>query len=148
MAKSIIDIRWDNFDKLFEAFKAELWRKFPDEPEKGMVRKFSVAANLSERYASHLKCRRKPIGHAVARKIEVALGVPVAWMDQDHGELSASAIGTVSAPAVGASGEVLPPALADYLDMATEMFKQQPEEAQAAMMSLVLKTLRKKGSNQ
>ena len=85
--KPVTEIRYDNFDLLFEAFKQKVWREFPDEPEKGMLRRFAASVQippatpkgkgwvLSERYASHLNCRRKGMGHATARKIEEAQGL-------------------------------------------------------------------------
>lgn len=145
MLKSVTQARYENFDALFEAFRQKLWRDFPDEPEKGMLRKFAARANLSDRYASHLNCKRKPMGHAVARKIELAMGLPEMWMDQDHAGLSPAAVATVTEPVVSATtGEVQPPDVTHFMQMAAEIYAQMPARALAAILPLVLDAVRQR----
>lgn len=146
--KTSKEIRWDNFQLALRAFKEKRMSEFPDEPERGMLRRFAERvtnggySGFSERYASHLNARRKPIGTHVARSLEAALGLPSGWMDHAHGNLSAEALGTVTEPAVRVDGSVQPPALRAYLEMAEAVFRALPEEAQATVMSLATKALK------
>ena len=65
-----------------------LYKKFreanPHLPERGMLKMFADRIGLSDRYLSHIKCKRKNIGNNVARTIEEALGLPNGWMDREH----------------------------------------------------------------
>lgn len=82
--KTVSEIRHKNFLLLFEMFKQEVWSSWPDEPERGMLRKMSKAYGLSERWLSHVKVGRKTVGHNTARKLEDLFGLSVGWMDQEH----------------------------------------------------------------
>lgn len=75
--------RRENFIVLLSAFRAE----HADKPDRGMLKLFSEKLDISDRYLSHVKCGRKEIGHANARKIEEACKLPAGWLDQTHGEL-------------------------------------------------------------
>lgn len=67
-----------------------LFRQYRDAnshlPNRGMLKSFSERVGVSPVYLSHVKCGRKEIGGAVARKIEAACGHDVGWLDQSHGE--------------------------------------------------------------
>lgn len=82
--KTVSEIRHQNFLLLFEMFKKQVWASWPDEPERGMLRKMSKAYGLSERWLSHVKVGRKTVGHNTARKLEDLFGLSVGWMDQEH----------------------------------------------------------------
>lgn len=82
--RTVTELRHTNFLRLFETFKQQVWASWPDEPERGMLRRMSKTYRLSERYLSHVKCGRKPIGHATARKLETLFGLSVGWMDAEH----------------------------------------------------------------
>ena len=82
--KTVTEVRHTNFLFLFELFKRQIWASWPDEPERGMLRRMAKTYRLSERYLSHVKTGRKPIGHAVARKLETLFGLSVGWMDAEH----------------------------------------------------------------
>lgn len=82
--KTVTEIRYENFKTLFELFKTQVWAKWPDEPERGMLRKMAKAFDMSEKYLSHVKVGRKPIGHSTARHFESHFGLAVGWMDADH----------------------------------------------------------------
>lgn len=72
--------RQTNFLALFKAFRDER----PDEPNRGMLKKFAEKVDISDRYLSHVKCGRKQIGAAVARQLEAKCGKPHGWLDQPH----------------------------------------------------------------
>jgi len=143
MLKTTSQIRYENFDRQYEAFKVEVWRSFPDEPEKGMLRKFAVKAGLTDAYCSHIKCRRKPMGARTARKVEGALGLPANFMDHDHAGLSASAVGALTNPVTTAAGVLVPPGSQDLVDMMLAMFEISPEQTRAEITRLVLAALKK-----
>lgn len=82
--KTVSEIRHTNFLLLFEMFKRQVWASWPDEPERGMLRKMSKTYGLSERWLSHVKVGRKTVGHNTARKLEDLFGLSVGWMDQEH----------------------------------------------------------------
>lgn len=141
--KTTPDVRHENFLSLFERFKLEIWRAWPNEPEKGMMRRFADRLTLSERYVSHLKNRRREIGNATARKLEVALSLPVGWMDQNHDRDQ----GGQSAPADTPLGEIaagMIPGELQFIEMASAVFRDSPEEAQKAIVELLLKKMKNK----
>lgn len=82
--KTVSEIRHHNFLLLFEMFKRQIWAAWPDEPERGMLRRMSKTYRLSERWLSHVKTGRKPVGHNTARKLEELFGLSVGWMDKEH----------------------------------------------------------------
>ena len=72
--------RINNFLDLFRQFRdanAEL-------PNRGLLKLFAEKVDVSNVYLSHVKCGRKQIGAAIARKIEAKCGKPHGWMDQQH----------------------------------------------------------------
>lgn len=82
--KTVSEIRHENFLLLFEMFKRQVWASWPDEPERGMLRRMSKTFDLSERWLSHVKVGRKTVGHNTARKLEDLFGLSVGWMDTQH----------------------------------------------------------------
>ena len=68
----------------------DLLRQFRDAnadlPNRGILKLFSERVGISNVYLSHVKCGRKQIGAAVARKIEARCGKPHGWLDQQHSE--------------------------------------------------------------
>lgn len=86
------DIRRSNLETLMERFKEWVWARFPSEPERGMMTRFSNTCGVSPRYMSHIRNGRKEIGTKTARDIEAGvrgLGKEFAdivdnWMDNDH----------------------------------------------------------------
>lgn len=82
--KTVSEVRHANFLFLFELFKRQVWASWPDEPERGMLRKMARTFGMSEKYLSHVKVGRKPIGHATARRLEANFGLAVGWMDAAH----------------------------------------------------------------
>ena len=83
MALDSAQIRHNNFQKLFEDFIAQ----HPHLPRRGMLKLFAERLDLSDRYLSHVKCKRKNIGGNVARAIEERLKLPHGWMDREHDAL-------------------------------------------------------------
>jgi transcriptional regulator with XRE-family HTH domain len=55
-------------------------------PQRGMLTLFAEKVGISRVYLSHVKCGRKQIGAAAARKIEAGCGKTVGWLDQSHGD--------------------------------------------------------------
>lgn len=53
-------------------------------PERGELTRFGALVGISPRYLSHINTERKHIGHAMARKFELAFKLPHGWMDLDH----------------------------------------------------------------
>jgi hypothetical protein len=83
--KTIREIRHDNWVRLFEMYKDSVWKQFPDQPDRGMLRHFAKAIDKSERFLSHMNCDAKPMGSNVARELETFMGLPEGWMDTEHG---------------------------------------------------------------
>lgn len=84
--KTIRQTRHENFLRLFEMYKERVWKAFPDQPERGMLRHMSKSFAMSERFLSHMKCDAKSMGGNVARDLEASMGLPEGWMDTDHGD--------------------------------------------------------------
>ena len=69
-----------NFLQLFQEFR----QARPELPDRGMLKAFAEKAEMSDRYLSHVRCGRKPIGHSIARRLEQAFAKPDGWMDRVH----------------------------------------------------------------
>lgn len=80
MAMDSAQIRHKNFQRLF----AEFIDQHSHLPQRGMLKLFAERLELSDRYLSHIKCRRKNIGNNVARNIEERLKLPHGWLDREH----------------------------------------------------------------
>lgn len=88
--KTIRQIRHENFKRLFEMWKEHVWKQFPDQPERGMMRLMANTFEMSERFLSHMNCDAKAMGSRVARELEGHMGLAEGWMDTDHGEKKTS----------------------------------------------------------
>ncbi|KVZ18614.1 hypothetical protein WT88_29470 [Burkholderia stagnalis] len=89
----IKEIRRENFDRLFEKFKASIREQWPNEPERGMLKRFSEHLGMSKAFLSHIKTGVKPIGDRAAMKIEDALSLARGWMDVLHDDEPTAAQG-------------------------------------------------------
>lgn len=110
---NVSDTRLANFLMLFKQFRdanATL-------PDHGMLKLFGHYLDLSDRYLSHVKNGRKPIGHATARQIEKATGKPEGWLDQRHDDLE-------------------PKSLAErvFIETALALYRAKPADAQTIMI--------------
>ena len=129
---TVTEIRYRNFAILYDEFCDSVFKLNPGAPMKGMLKAFAEQMGMSDRYLSHVKCNRKPVGHTVARKIEAGCGKPVGWMDVDHDALANSL-------AVGAKSQ----REREFVQMAMEIYKANPEGAQAAMTRMLIDMLKK-----
>lgn len=110
-------IRYQNYRSLFDEFKQQTWRRYPDQPEKGMLKLFSEKVGLSPRFLSHINNDRKAIGHGTARRIERGMKVPHGWLDQDHERNRAASIDEQQ-----------------FLEGALSVYRASPVQAQAEMI--------------
>lgn len=122
--KTVSEVRHANFLFLFELFKRQVWASWPDEPERGMLRKMAKAFGMSEKYLSHIKVGRKPIGHSTARVFESNFGLAVGWMDAEHSD---------DAPRTRAEDE--------FVASALTLYRMAPSAAQEEMLSMMRKRL-------
>jgi len=120
----VYQIRFKNYQFLFERFKESVWREWPGEPDRGMLRRFGERLGISEAYMSHLNTGYKPIGARMGKKIEAALKLPPGWMDQDH-----------------ENGAPRTPDEAEFVKAAVELYRQSPNDAQAALIQALTKKL-------
>lgn len=118
--KTVSEIRHQNFLFLFELFKRQIWAAWPDEPERGMLRRMSKTYRLSERWLSHVKTGRKPVGHNTARKLEELFGLSVGWMDREH-----------------QGDEPRSRAEDEFLASALMLYRMAPQSAQREMTSMM-----------
>jgi hypothetical protein len=120
--KTIRETRHENFKVLFQMWKEHVWKQFPDQPDRGMLRLMSKTFEMSERFLSHLNCDAKPMGSRVARQLEAEMGLPTGWMDTDHGEQK-----TTSEQ--------------EFLAVMSMLYKSAPLEAMQLMTSQLTKRL-------
>jgi len=113
----IKQIRSKNYHFLFGRFKASIWAEFPEEPERGMLKRFAEKLDLSEAYISHINTGYKQIGDKTARKFELALKLPNGWMDKEHHE------GAPRTPEEDA-----------FVAAAVKLYRESPNEAQAMLL--------------
>lgn len=112
------EYRHNNFMALLEEFRQET---MPDEPTRGLLKAFGEFVGVSERYLSHVKCKRKPMGPKIARQIEQAFRKPKGWLDLPQG------------------GAILaddPQQRAD-LEMMQTLLRVQPERARAMLQEQI-----------
>lgn len=89
-------------------------------PDKGMLKLFAQHLGADDRHLSHVKNGRKGIGHALARQIEQAEGLPEGWLDREHGDLEPRDLHERA-----------------FLETAIALFRTSPAEAQAKMVDLL-----------
>lgn len=118
----IKEIRLENFLFLFEQFKARVRETFPNEPERGMLKRFAEQLDISKAFISHIKTGTKPIGDQTALKIEHALGLEHGWMDVVHSDETV---------------ETLSPMKQEVVAMFVELLKSGSESAAAEVMKVV-----------
>lgn len=82
--EKVDSVRARNFKLLFEQFKEERRRKWPDEPERGMLTRFADHLELNKVYLSNINSGNKIIGVKTARHVEHKMNVPEGWLDTDH----------------------------------------------------------------
>lgn len=128
--KTVSEVRHHNFLFLFELFKNQVWASWPDEPERGMLRKMAKTFSMSEKYLSHVKVGRKPIGHGTARNLESHFGLAVGWMDADH---------TGATPQSKAEDE--------FVASALMLFRLAPAAARQEMLEVMRKRLQSQNND-
>ncbi len=101
-----------------------LLKKFRDEhselPLRGILKMFAAHVGSSDKFFSHLKTNRKPIGAAVARQIETALSLPHGWMDVEHTDLEPRDFGERT-----------------FMESMITLYRTSPAAAQGAMVELL-----------
>jgi hypothetical protein len=125
MTMDSAQIRHKNFQKLFHDFIDQ----HPNLPQRGMLKLFAERLGLSDRYLSHIKCRRKNIGSNIARTIEERLRLPHGWMDREHDALNLPID----------EKEKL------FVETALSLFRAQPREARELMIDLLRRRLQAGG---
>lgn len=109
--------RHDNFMALFAKFRHENGHL----PDRGMLKLFAEKLGMSQAFASQIKCKTKPIGENLARRIEEAMELPHGWMDTPHKPAKKQ---------VDPNAEFLVEAL-------MTLYRQAPEEAQKMIIDIV-----------
>jgi hypothetical protein len=114
MDNTVIAIRQRNYLELRKRHREEEGSSFP---ERGSMTRFATKVDLTPRYLSHIHNGRKQIGHAVARKMEAAFGLPNGWLDVDH-----------------ASGSLtMDPAAREFSALAMRLYLNDPEGVKQAL---------------
>lgn len=116
------EVRKQNFDFLFEQFKAKVRESWPNERERGMLKRWAEQLGMSEAFLSHIKTGRKPIGDRTAMKLEAASGLERGWMDESH---------------EGKGVEELSPMKQEVVAMVVELLKSGSEEGAADVMRII-----------
>lgn len=129
----ITEIRYRNFQHLFEQFKEVVRRDDPGAPEKGMLKAFGGRLGIREAYMSHIQTKYKGIGPTTARKIEQALSLPHGWMDQQHDKKPRATHAEPQPALEGAEQEADAEELA-FLEAAIDVFRRDPVRAQSALI--------------
>jgi len=117
MAKTSREIRQANYRFLFDQFKKETLQRYPDQPERGMLKLFGERIGVSAKFLSHINTDFKPMGSRTARKIEESLKLEVGWMDMDH----------ISGPPSSSKEK-------QFIKAALDLFRTAPVEAQELMI--------------
>jgi hypothetical protein len=127
-AQTVSATRFDNLMALYEDWQI----KNPAFAGHGSLKRFGEAVGISERQVSHLKQRRRDIGSVTARRVEVALRLPVGYMDTRHTPTPATA--TSAEVVQGVAGEQLTEADARRLFLVA--YRLDPELAIATVRRL------------
>lgn len=131
--------RQKNFLWLFEQFKEETRKQWPDQADYGMLKMFAERLGMSQLYVSQIKNggpkeeggNGRVIGTKLANKIEQALGLPDGWMDTRHDAEPARKLQT--APDVAGEDE----GLKDVLDMVSGLYSHSPDATRAALIKVM-----------
>jgi transcriptional regulator with XRE-family HTH domain len=84
--EKVEQVRSRNFQLLFAQFKEAIRQQWPDEPDRGMLKRFAERLGMNKIYLSQINNDRKIIGTETRDKIEAALKLPAGWMDTDHSQ--------------------------------------------------------------
>lgn len=91
---------------------------------RGVLVEFSRLTGIPERQLSHINTRRRNIGAATARAIEKGFSLANGWLDVEH-----------DTPLAENDAE------RRYLEVALSIYRQSPQEAQAAIINLMSEQL-------
>ena len=133
-------IRQRNFLWLFEQFKEETRKQWPDQAEYGMLRLFAERLGMSQIYVSQIKNggpkeeggNGRVIGTKLAHKIEGALGLPEGWMDTKHQETAPKRSAALPIPQEGEDE-----GLDVVLDIVRGLYEQSPDATRAALLQVM-----------
>lgn len=112
-------IRMNNYRTLLQRFRAGPEEK--DKPEFGMLTRFADFCGISPRYLSHITHGRKKFSDSMARQIETGMALPHGWMDNVHDD----------EPLENSAER-------EFVDMALQLFRDNPLEVQRLMMQYML----------
>lgn len=105
-----------------------LYQQFRDAnshlPDRGMGKLFSEKLGISNDFFSHLKCGRKTVGHALARRIEIQTSKPEGWLDQEHSEIDPKNLSE-----------------RNFMETVMAVYRSDPAGAQQLMMTFLKKGL-------
>jgi transcriptional regulator with XRE-family HTH domain len=113
---TVEQVRSRNFQLLFQQFKEEIWRDWPKEPERGMLKKFAECLGMNKTYLSQINNDSKIIGTETRDKIEKARGLEKGWMDQDHTTAPANELERA------------------FIESALTLFRKSPSNAQSELL--------------
>jgi hypothetical protein len=134
----ISEIRFRNYQHLFERFKETTRQDDPGAPEKGMLKLFGEKLGIRQAYMSHINTRYKNIGPTAARQIEQALGLPHGWMDQAHDKKQPTRASVEGRPTQEPAAPE--PTDADelaFLETAIKLYRDNPLRAQTALLQVM-----------
>jgi hypothetical protein len=127
--KDVLGIRAANHAALLSDFRANL----PcDTSQRGSIKLWAQRIGVSRAYASHLSCRRKTIGHRIARQIEAHLGLEAGWMDREHPSPQPEPQATSRAPIA------TPPEHSEWVELSRLMLRLYERDRQRLRMALTL----------
>ena len=94
--RDVAQIRLDNAMRLFEEFVSATV-KHPDAATlRGLERRFAEKLQIQPSYWSQIKGRSRQIGERLARQFEQLCHKPPGWMDIEHGQAAAAALGVAT----------------------------------------------------
>lgn len=111
-------VRLRNFMFLFKQFSEDRKRKWPDEPDRGMLKRFAEHLELNPIYLSNVKTGSKKIGVKTARQIEARMNQKPGWLDTDHSH---------TVPKMDEDE-------AAFVNSVVSAYRQCPEESRALML--------------
>jgi transcriptional regulator with XRE-family HTH domain len=118
--EKVEQVRSRNFQLLFAQFKEAIRRDWPNEPDRGMLKRFAERLGMSRIYLSQINNDRKTIGTETRDRIEAALKLPPGWMDTDHSQ--AALLETDDARA--------------FNEAVMSLYSQTPEAAKSALLKV------------
>ncbi len=101
--RDVAQTRLDNALALFDEF-VQSTVKHPDAATlRGLERRFAERLQIQPSYWSQIKGRSRQIGERLARQFEQLTHKPAGWMDEPHGNATASAAHATASSAASAS---------------------------------------------